>query len=231
MDVPSRSALVLGCSVLLASLAACTPNSPTGPQANAASAPAFDRGGPPSATADPLPSGTHIIGKAAVEPAYDDVTGDLIYILTPTHAPLPTHANPEHAVAPLYIVVYPPGSSVVDGGLNCEGVPGNCPDHDKAIADYAVANQPGVYGNDPYAVPGHDHLLAPPASGGDFNVSWEVWEVLFTNSAAANTHLTTEADVENAIARGDAIKKDLGFTFTCAVVSGKTYEHGTPVGG
>jgi hypothetical protein len=87
---------------------------------------------------------------------------------------------------------------------------------------------PSVYGTDPAAVPGHDHLVATPASGGDFNVAWEVIEVLFTNKAAANTHLTTEAAIDAAVARGDAIEVDLGFAFHCSVVSAAAYEKGTP---
>ncbi len=177
--------------------------------------------------ADNLPSGERQVGKTTIEPAYGDVTGNIIYLLTPDFAPLPTHAN-GHAVAPLYLVEYPPGSTV--GTLNCMGDPGNCPDHDDLVATVATTNMPNVYGTDPTALPGHDHLVAPPAGHGDFNISWEVIEVLFTNNAAANTHLTTEAAVDAAVASGDAIEIDLGFDFLCAVVSSATYDHGKPVG-
>ena len=179
------------------------------------------------ALSDSLPSGERQVGKATIEPAYDDVTGNIIYLLTPDKAPLPTHAN-GHAVAPLYLVEYPPGSTV--GTLNCMGDPGNCPDHDDLVAAVATTNMPNVYGTDPTALPGHDHLVAPPASHGDFNISWEVIEVLFTNNAAANTHLTTQAAVEAAVANGDAIEIDLGFDFLCAEVSSAVYDHGKPVG-
>jgi hypothetical protein len=66
--------------------------------------------GPVQATS--LPSGERYLGNAAqghgavIEPAYDLNTGALTYILTPTGAPNPSKAN-AHAVAPLYIVVYP----------------------------------------------------------------------------------------------------------------------------
>jgi hypothetical protein len=89
---------------------------------------------------------------------------------------------------------------------------------------------PSVYGSDPTAIPGHDHLVAPPASGGDFNVAWEVVEVLFTNKAAANTRLTTESAIEDAVDRGDAIDVDLGFAFNCSVVPAAVYLRGKPVG-
>lgn len=224
MSIPLRAVLVLGCSGLITLAAGCA-DSPTGPQAMAKPGAAFDRGSTPSMGA--LPSGERQLGKAAIEPAYNDMNGDLLYILTPEKAPLPTHAN-GHAVAPLYMVVYPQGSTV--GTLNCEGVPGNCPDHDGLVASVATGREPSVYGKDPSTVIGHDHLLAPPASGGDFNVAWEVIEVLFTNKQAANKHLTTEAQVDAAIKNGDAIPVDLGITFDCSVVPAQSYWHGSPLG-
>ena len=177
------------------------------------------------ASASALPSGERVVGQNSIEPAYNDVTGTLTYLLTPGHGPFPTHTS-SHAVAPLYLVEYPPGTTV--GTLNCMGVPGNCPDHDVEVATAATKIMPGVYGEDPTLVPGHDHLVAPPASGGDFNVAWEVIEVLFTNKAAGNTHITTEAQIDAAVARGDAIEVDLGFAFHCSVVSAAAYARGTP---
>ena len=176
-------------------------------------------------TAGALPSGERVVGQNSIEPAYNDATGTLTYLLTPGHGPFPTHTS-THAVAPLYLVEYPPGTTV--GTLNCMGVPGNCPDHDGEVATAATQIMPKVYGSDPTVVPGHDHLVATPASGGDFNVAWEVVEVLFTNKAAANTHLTTEAQIDAAVARGDAIEVDLGFAFHCSVVSAAAYAQGTP---
>jgi hypothetical protein len=176
-------------------------------------------------TATSLPSGERLLGQNSIEPAYNDVTGTLTYLLTPGHGPFPTHTS-THAVAPLYLVEYPPGTTV--GTLNCMGVPGNCPDHDAEVAGAATSIMPSVYGTDPTLVPGHDHLVATPASGGDFNIAWEVIEVLFTNKVAGNTHLTTEAAIDAAVARGDAIEVDLGFAFHCSVVSATAYQQGTP---
>jgi hypothetical protein len=107
------------------------------------------------------------------------------------------------------------------------GVPGNCPDHDGGVAGAAMHFMPDVYGA---GTIGHDHLVAPPGHQGDFNIAWEVIEVLFTNKAAANTHLTTLAAVNNAIAHNDAQAFDLGFAFHCSVVSAAAYNRGTPVG-
>jgi hypothetical protein len=226
MRVSLRSALAVGSSSLLVLGLGCAREAPTGPQANQRTGPALDRSAP-SPAASTVPSGERAFGQVTIEPAYDDQTGNVIYLLTPDKSPFPTHTS-NHAVAPLYLVLYPPGSTV--GTLNCMGVPGNCPDHDAEVAGAGTSIMPGVYGTDPTLVPGHDHLVAPPAGGGDFNVAWEVVEVLFTNSAAANTHLTTEAAIEAAVASGDAIEVDLGFAFHCSVVAGSAYWNGAPVG-
>jgi hypothetical protein len=174
-----------------------------------------------------LPSGERLFGQVSVEPAYNDVTGSIIYLITPDRAPFPSKANTQHATAPLYLVEYPAGSNM--GTLNCMGIPGNCPDHDLEVATAATQIMPNVYGNDPTVLPGHDHLVAAPASGGDFNVAWEVVEVLFTNKAAVK-HLTTEQEIDDAVKKGDAITVDLGFAFNCSVVPAATYWKGTPAG-
>jgi hypothetical protein len=221
MVVPLRSALGLSSLVAVVLLAAaCAPDAATAPRQVSS---AFDKASLPSA----LPTGERHFGQVTIEPAYNDVTGSIVYLLTPDKAPLPSHAN-ARATAPLYLVEYPPGSTV--GTLNCMGVPGNCPDHDFNVAAAATTIMPSVYGTDPTALPGHDHLVATPGSGGDFNVAWEVIEVLFTSTAAANTHITTEAELDAAVARGDAIEVDLGFAFNCSVVPARVYFKGTPVG-
>ena len=183
-------------------------------------------------TASGLPSGERFVGNAAqghgaaIEPAYDYNTGNLTYILTPTGAPFPSKAN-ANAVAPLFIVVYP--ASYPGWTLSCMGVPGNCPDHDGLIAGAATAIEPGVYGSDPAAVPGHDHLIGLANTGGDWNVAWHVYVILFTNSAAANSHITTLSQLQNALGGGDAISIDSGIIFNCSAVPASLYWKGTPV--
>ena len=206
----------------LALLAACMSDGTTNPTRAARSA-SFDRPAPPST---PTPSGERQFGQATVEPAYNDETGSIIYLLTPDKVPFPSKAN-GHATAPLYLVEYPPGTTVT--GFNCAGVPGNCPDHDLDVATAATNIMPSVYGTNPFALPGHDHLVAAPGSGGDFNVAWEVVEVLFTKKSAANTRLTTDDEVDAAVKRGDAIKVDLGFAFNCNVVPATVYWNAKPV--
>ncbi len=195
-------------------LAACAPDATAPRSAGAASLDAS-----PAAA---LPSGERRLGQVSIEPAYNDQTGTLVYLATPIKSPFPTKAN-SNSTAPLYLIEYPPGSDV--GTLNCMGVPGNCPDHDGEVAGAAVSIMPGVYGTDVSAVPGHDHLVAPPGSGGDFNIAWEVHEILFTSMAAV-THITTEAQLDELLAAHKVIDVDLGFAFTCAVVPATTYWRG-----
>lgn len=178
------------------------------------------------------PTGERIVGNAAIEPAYDADSGELMYLLTPIKAPFPSRAN-SHAVSPLYLVEYPVGSAAAEGGhFNCEGVPGNCPDHDGEVAQVAVTAMPSVYGTDPSVVPGHDHVADPPGKP-DFNIAWEVVEVLFTDQGmadgASDTRLTTDAQIEAAVEAGDAVEIDLGFAFNCNVVSPAVYWRGAPV--
>ena len=189
------------------------------------------------AGASSLPSGERIVGGTAshggtvVEPVYDDMTGQLRYVSTPRGVSDPVNSNPV-ASAPFYLPVYPVGSTI-GVALNCQDVPvQNCPDHGPAIAGLAKAFEPGVYGG---GVIGHDHLMAGPASHGDFNVAWVPTAVLFTNSKAANTHITTLAQLNAMRASGDVIEVRLdgtnglpNRTFHCSVVSAAVYAHGIP---
>lgn len=184
---------------------------------------------PMNGVAGALPSGERVVGNASIEPAYNDFDGTFVYLLTPNRlAPLgpnnPINSVNAHAVAPLYLIVYPPGTA---GTFNCMGVPGNCPDHGGVIAGVATLVEPAVYGTDPSAVPGHDHLVGMPHTG-DFNVPWHVYVELFTSSAAV-THITTLAELRAAWASGGVLDLDSGITFVCAVVSEHTYMAGTPV--
>jgi hypothetical protein len=171
-----------------------------------------------------LPSGERQLGQTVIEPGYDDRTGKLIYIMTPMGAPLPSHAN-AHAISPLYVIVYPNSAANAVGTMNCAHDHGdNCPDHGPGIADLAQAVVPSVYAN---GVWGHDHIMDGPG-GSDFNVVWQVVVVLFTNSAAANTHITTEGQLDAAFDAGDAFTIETPTIFNCNLVSGTTYSRATP---
>lgn len=182
-------------------------------------------GSQPPALATTFPSGEVVVGKTVIEPAYDDMTGSLIYLSTPMGSA--QHVNPvfAHNVAPIYIPVYPVGAG--DWTLNCAHTPTeNCPDHGDGVAAGAMTIMPSVYGK---GVAGHDHLLGVAATGGDFNVLWEPVLVLFTSSQAAKTHVTKLKQLDDLAASGDVIESPLPqFTFPCAVVSAHVYSMGTP---
>ena len=172
-----------------------------------------------------LPSGERQLGKTIIEPGYDDRTGELIYVMTPMGAPFPSHNN-EHAVSPLFLVVYPNSSAAAVGTMNCAHEGGdNCPDHGPVFSNLALTTMPNVYGG---GVWGHDHIMDGPG-GSDFNVTWHIVVVLFTNAEAAKTHITTEAQLDAALDAGDAITIDTPITFHCNLVSAAAYNRATPI--
>jgi hypothetical protein len=180
------------------------------------------------ASASTLPTGETILGQSVIEPAYNDVNGSLTFLLTPFHPPV----TPNEPVAPLYVIMYPTSAASSVGTVNCQHQPAdNCPDHGPLLAGLAATVEPAVYGS---GVWGHDHILAvppsPPPGGGDFNIIWEPVVVLFTSSAAANTHITTLAQLNTARANHDVTEIPLPQAdFYCSVVSAAAYNHGTPV--
>ncbi len=177
-----------------------------------------------AAAAASIPSGERILGQNVLEPVFDDTTGNVNFVMTPLNAPL--NANPK-SWAPFYVPVYPLSTSVV-GPLQCTHLPAdNCPDHGPGIAGAAAAIVPTVYSA---GVLGHDHLMAPPGSGGDFNIAWEPILVLFTKPEFANTRLTTLAQINTAVSSGQAIEvPDPLHTFHCEVVPANIYAQSTPV--
>jgi hypothetical protein len=189
-----------------------------------------------AAWADAPVSGQVAFGQATVEPAYDDTTGGLIFLLTPNHAPFPSKANPV-ATAPMYLPMYPTTSTV--GVLNC--LPTNC-DHVQVLPPglvtalglqevYPTGTISTKYGTFTGGlVKGHDHLVGVANTGGDFNVAWHVYLVLFTPQGVAdgaiNQELTTLSAVQAAMAAGDAIGPiDSGIIFNCSKVSEAVYLH------
>lgn len=191
---------------------------------------------PAAAVADTLPTGEVTFGQSTVEPAYNDIDGTIIYLLTPNKAH--ENANFTHAVAPLYLIMYPKSAGPTIGTVNCKHQPmDNCPDHGPLVAGLAMAAVPSVYGADVGGVGaggvwGHDHLVAappsPPATG-DFNIAWEPVAVLFTSPEAV-THITTMSQLNSAFAAGSVITIPLpAATFHCSVTAVATYRNGTPV--
>jgi len=185
--------------------------------------------GATAASASSTPSGEVVVGKTVIEPVYDDMSDAIKYVSTPMGAPNPVKSNPI-SWAPMYIPVYPVGSTV--GTLLCQHSPfENCPDHGPGVAGGAMAIDQ-LKGYDVYSggVMGHDHLMAGPASGGDFNIAWEPILVLFTSTGAANAHLINKAQVDAAVASGDAYEVPLPqLTFNCSVVNQAVYALATPL--
>ena len=178
-------------------------------------------------------TGQFIGGGGTIEPAYDGDTGTLVYLQTPNNVPvnLPKKIDPGTGlpvnVAPIYLPVYPAGSGIDPATLNCAHVPAdNCADHGPGVAGAAIGIMHSVYGG---GVLGHDHLVGIAKTGGDFNVLWEPVLVLFTNAAAAKTHITTLAQIKAAEANGDAFEVPLPqLTFHCSSVSAAAYLRATP---
>jgi hypothetical protein len=178
------------------------------------------------ASAVSLPTGERVFHRSALEPAYNAANaGQIGYLLTPMGAPDPVKSNPR-SWAPIYLPVYPVGTTV-DATLSCMHIPvENCPSHGDGVAGAAQGIEPTVYGD---GVLGHDHVLDFPG-GDDFHIAWEPVLVLFTNKAAANEHLLTDAQILAAKVRGDVILVPLpSLTFTCAVVPAALWSRGTPV--
>lgn len=175
-----------------------------------------------------LPSGERRLGQAIIEPAYDDRNGSIIYLSTPIGAPFPSKSNPK-AASLLYLVEYPNSASSFAGTMNCAHQPlDNCFDHGPGIAQFAAQTFPAVYGPaDGSGVWGHDHLVDGPG-GSEFNVSWEVHLIFFTNALAPHTHVTTDEQVHDLLDSGNAIDIT-DVTFQCAVVSAAVYRRATPL--
>jgi hypothetical protein len=171
------------------------------------------------------PTGERQLGKTVIEPAYDLRTGELVYLMTPMGERSAAHANAQ-ALSPLFIVVYPHTAAASVGTMNCahEGAD-NCADHGPGIADLAQATVPDVYGD---GVWGHDHIMDGPG-GANFNVGWQVVVVLFTNAAAAKTHITTAEQLDAAIDAGDAFSIVTPTTIHGNLVAGSTYNRATPL--
>jgi hypothetical protein len=192
----------------------------------------------PLVHADPIISGQHNFAQQSVEPAYDNTTGALIFLKTPIHVAVPVHSNPK-AWAPMYLPMYPTGTTI--SPLNC--TPQNC-DHVNVLPPDLVSafGLSSVYPtgtiSTPYGtftgglVAGHDHLVGVAKTGGDFNIAWHVYLLLFTPKAltdgAINHELLTLSDIQAAMNSGDLVSQpiDSGIIFNCSIVPESVYLKG-----
>ena len=185
----------------------------------------------PANAASLVPSGERSFAQSTLEPAYDAAhAGVITYLLTPNKAPNPVKSNPK-SWAPIYVPVYPVGSTAASG-YNCAHTPvENCPSHGDGVADAAQAISVHNGFGDVYkaGVAGHDHVLDVPG-GDDFNIAWEPVLVLFTTADAANEHLVTDSAILAAQARGDVVLIPVAsLTFHCSVVPVTLWNKGTPI--
>jgi hypothetical protein len=196
----------------------------------------------PEVTEPPFFSGQVSFGQTTVEPAFDDVTGNIVFLLTPNGAPLPSEANPA-AQENFYQPIYPLSSTIPADELNCQT--SNCnhahvlgfanPNYDSNSADLAGTSKActDFNGGKPCTVyKGHDHLVGVPSTGGNFNVAWHVSWVLFTPQGfadgAINMRIKTLDELDALLANGDAVLVPRG-VFNCQIVSQTVYNRGVPL--
>ncbi len=181
-------------------------------------------------------SGQRAFGQSTVEPAINDANGSTVFLLIPDRVPFPSQSNPR-ASAPMYIPMYPAGSTINPTTLNCQ--PHNC-DHLNVLPFIAegypnggtTCTQFGLPDKSCSLVVGHDHLIGV-APIGDFNVAWHVILVVFTpqgvNSNASNNRIMTLMDLAAAVSRGDAFEVSTPIVFNCSIVPETVYLKGVPL--
>jgi hypothetical protein len=178
-----------------------------------------------SALAGSLPSGDRTFHGNRVDAAYNAANpGQLGFFMEPAGQ---ANAAPA-AWAPIYVVVYPTGSTAATT-FNCMHFgqnDDNCPSHGDTIAGLAAARVPAVYGA---GVAGLDHVLDFPG-GDDFNIAWEPVAVLFTSKTAANEHVLSDNRILELRAAGEVTLIPLpAKTFLCAIVPQRIWDMATPV--
>ena len=79
------------------------------------------------------------------------------------------------------------------------------------------------------------HLIGLPSTHGDFNITWGVFLVIFTDQGVAegaiNHRILTLTNLNAAVARNDALEAPLmtpsrRFSFNCSITSETTYVKG-----
>jgi hypothetical protein len=178
-------------------------------------------------------SGQTAFGQSTVEPALNSADGSTVFLLTPDHVPFPSQSNPR-ASAPMYIPMYPMGSTIHPATLNCQ--PHNCDALPFPSLGYpsggTTCTQFGLPAGTCGLVIGHDHLIGVPHTG-DFNVAWHVILVVFTPQGVAdgaiNNRITTLQELATVVSNGDAFEVSTAITFNCSIVPSTVYFHGVPL--
>jgi hypothetical protein len=230
----AASAFLVGALALIAATTAIPSGSPSGQRLYG------------NSSWDPV-SLSFVGGGGAIEPAFDDSTGTIVYLRTPNHTQnaknLPGKMVPfgdlgfslPINVAPIFLPVYPVGSNIDPTTLNCDHVaplnpgPGtgdNCIDHGNLVAAAAVGSGLPAYAG---GVLGHDHLVGIAKTGGDFNVLWEPVLVLFKNVNPTQERITMLSQIEDAYHAGTIILAPApSLTFHCSAEGSAAYDKATP---
>lgn len=177
------------------------------------------------AAAGSPPTGERTFHNNRLEPAYNAANpGQVGYFMEPAGQ----IDTPPTAWAPIYVVVYPTGTTAAST-FNCMHFgpsDDNCPSHGDTIAGLAAAQVPSVYGD---GVAGHDHVLDFPG-GDDFNIAWEPVVVLFMSKEAANEHVLSDDRIMQLKDEGKVKLIALpARTFLCAIVPQAIWDMATPV--
>jgi hypothetical protein len=187
----------------------------------------------------PYYSGQVSVPQGDVEPAVDFQTGNIVFLMSPENAPLPSKTNGA-AQAPLYLVLYPTSSNISANHFVCQ--PENCahfnvlpfPDPNYGAlggGETACADFNG--GNPCSLVKGHDHLTGVRQTGGDSTTVWDLHLIVFTEQAftdgVINLRITHLSQLQALLVGGYVADLPTGVSFSGTIVPLATYEKGTPV--
>ena len=190
-------------------------------------------------TEPPYYSGQVSVPQGDLEPAIDYKTGNIVFLMSPEKAPLPTHTN-SSAQAPLFMVLYPTTSNLPASHFTCQ--PDNCAHFN--VLPFPDANYgalPGDYpacadfngGNPCSLVKGHDHLVGVAQTGGGSTTIWDLHLIVFTEKAftdgVINTRITLLSQIQALLAAGYVTDVPTGVSFSGSIVPLTTYQKGTPV--
>ena len=198
-------AVVLGTVFVVGCGQTSSPASPSSSISRASAAVTAADGAVPSSVGG-TPAPATVVGRPEYELAYYNGT-----IVTMNHISVPQNPHAlAHAAADLYAVFYPANHAL------WPSTPPLCNPCDHP----GIANDPRNY---------HDHVLdsIPSDPGhGEFNALWHVLAILPANTLpatqaafAARLPMTSEAQVDAAIAAGVAREVDTGSYFLCSIVN------------
>lgn len=190
-------------------------------------------------TEPPYYSGQMSVPQGDVEPAVDYQTGNIVFLMSPSKAPLPSKTNGA-AQSPLFLVLYPESSTISADHFVCQ--PDNCahfnvlpfPNDDYGALEGTEPACAVFNGGDACSpVKGHDHLIGVSQTGGHSTAIWDLHLIVFTAKAftdgVINTRITHLSDLRALQVDGYVVDLPTGVSFLGTVVPLATYQKGTPV--